>query len=308
MSFDAADSEPAASLYFCRRLGAGQYEEVLAPAFFSRLRRSSRRQILLFIHGFNCQPEAKVFPAALELQRLCDGLQPDLVEVVPLVWPCDDDFGLVLDYWDDQAAAEMSGQAFARMIGKFVDWRERAAGEELCLKHVSVLAHSMGNRVLRSAFGRWQSDYGAIPAAFRALFLVAPDLANDGLEPDGEAAVLPATARHVVVYHAADDFALRSSKVANLRHKLVSRRLGHSGPCRPERTPGNVVAVDCDEVNGLADPLGHSYFLGDGRGRPGAVLRHVVATLAGGRVPGCEGGRRQLVLSPEASAVVDSAA
>ena len=82
VSFDATDSEPGASLFFCRRLGADQYEEVLAAGFFSRLRRSPRRQILLVTHGFNCQPERDIFPRAVELQSLCDRLAPDLVETL----------------------------------------------------------------------------------------------------------------------------------------------------------------------------------------------------------------------------------
>ena len=40
-------------------------------------------------------PRSAVFPDALQLQTLCDALEPGLVEVVAVVWPCDDDFGLV---------------------------------------------------------------------------------------------------------------------------------------------------------------------------------------------------------------------
>ena len=96
VSFDLADSEPGASLYFCQRRGPGLYEELLAAPFLGRLRRSPRQQILLLVHGFNCQPEKGVFPRAVELQNACDELAPGLVEVVPLVWPCDDDFGVAL--------------------------------------------------------------------------------------------------------------------------------------------------------------------------------------------------------------------
>ena len=107
--FAAGDSEPGASLFFCQRQGPEQYVELTALPFFARLRRSVRRQVLFYVHGFNCQPEARIFPDAERLQNLCDTLAPDLVEVVPLIWPCDDDFGLVLDYWDDQQGATASG-------------------------------------------------------------------------------------------------------------------------------------------------------------------------------------------------------
>ena len=201
--------------------------------FFSRLRRSARRQVLFFVHGFNCQPEARVFPEALQLQRLCDALAPDLVEVVPLVWPCDDDFGLVLDYWDDQQSATASGMALARMLGKFMAWRDRLGTEETCLKHVNILAHSMGNRVLATALASWAHGYGAVPALFRNVFMAAADVANDVFAPGQPGGAIAGAARNVVVYHAADDFALRSSKVANLRNRI------DPPPPRPYRPSGS---------------------------------------------------------------------
>lgn len=304
VTFDLSDSEPCASLYFCQRRAPGLYEELLAAPFLGRLRRSPRQQILLLAHGFNCQPEKEIFPHAVELQGLCDQLAPGLIEVVPLVWPCDDDFGVVLDYWDDQASAEISGHAFARLIGKFMDWRDRAAPEEACLKHVNILAHSMGNRMLRSALAKWAGDYGAAPAIFRNIFMMAADVANECLEQGREGATIPQATRNLVVYHAADDFALRSSKVANLKHKIVTRRLGHTGPERMDRVPANVVAVDCDVVNSVYDRLGHTYFLGDRQGRPGAVLRHVVEAIRTGR----PGTRRQVLAELPAAANDDLAA
>jgi esterase/lipase superfamily enzyme len=297
----ADDSEPGASLYFCQRQGPGRYVELTAVPFLARLRRSLRRQILLFVHGFNCQPERAIFPDAERLQRLCDQLAPDLVEVVPLVWPCDDDFGLVLDYWDDQRAAEVSGLALSRMLGKFIAWRDRLGAEEVCLKHVNVLAHSMGNRVLGTALAAWAHDYGTVPALFRSIFMAAADIANDGFVPGQPGAVIAGAARNVVVYHAADDFALRSSKVANVRNRIVRRRLGHTGPAELEAAPRNVVAVDCDGFNSRYDRFGHSYFLADQDGRPGALLRHLVETVRGGRVVGAGQDRRQLLDGAEAT-------
>lgn len=303
---DLDDNEPGSSLFFCERRAPGRYVELLSAPFFSRLRRSPRQQLLLFLHGFNCQPEQPAFPDALRLQASCDLLAPGLVEVVPLVWPCDDDLGLVLDYFDDQRAADASGLAFARLLGKFLAWRDAVAGREPCLKHVNILAHSMGSRVLRGALGAWAHDYGAVPALFRSIFLAAADLANDCLLPGAEGGMIPDCARNVVVYHAHDDLALRSSKVVNVRHKIVRRRLGHTGPADLDRCPRNVVAVDCDAFNDRCDRLGHSYFLASPDGQPGPLLRHLVETVRTGRVPGTEAGSRRVVL-PAGDAVAAAA-
>lgn len=294
--FDLADSEPSPSLFFCERRDVEDYLELTATPFFNRLRRGPRAQVLFYLHGFNSQPEKDIFPTAGRLQRLLDELTGSAIAVVPLIWPCDDDFGLIKDYWDDQDAAEMSGFAFARAIGKFLDWRDSVTGGAPCLKHVNLLAHSMGNRVLRFALGKWTRDRGAPPVLFRSLFLVAADIANESLEPGEPAHPVTRAARNVLVYHAEDDFALRTSKIANLRRKVVTRRLGHTGPENPERTPRNVVAVDCDAVNNRYDPLGHTYFLDDGEGRPGLVLWHIARTLTTGRPAGFLPGQRSLRL------------
>ena len=285
------------SIYFCQRLAAERYVELTAIPFFGRLRRSPRRQVLFFLHGFNCQPEAQAFPAAERLQTLADELAPGLIEVVPVIWPCDDDFGVVLDYWDDQGNADVSGMALARLLGKFIAWRERLDREETCLKHVNLLAHSMGNRVLATALAAWAHDYGTVPALFRAVLMVAPDLANDVFAPGRPGSIIADAARHVLVYHAADDLALRSSKVANVRHKIVRRRLGHTGPAELDAAPRNVVAVDCDDFNSHYDRLGHSYFLADPQGRPGALLTHAIETIRTGRVAGLSGEQRRLMLT-----------
>ena len=305
--FDLSDSEPSPSLFFCERRDAEDYVELTSTPFFNRLRRGPRSQILFYLHGFNSQPETDIFPTAVRLQDLLDGLTGARIEVVPLIWPCDDDFGLLKDYWDDQDAAEMSGFAFGRAIGKFLDWRDAPSEDPPCLKHVNVLAHSMGNRVLRFALGKWSRDRGAPPALFRNLFLMAADIANESLEPGEPGHAITRAARNVLVYHADDDFALRTSKLANLRRKVVTRRLGHTGPENPERTPRNVVAVDCDAVNNRYDPLGHTYFLDDGEGRPGLVLAHVAETLTTGRPAGFAAGQRSLRLAEEPSSLAAAA-
>ena len=48
--------------------------------------------MLLYIHGFDNLPERDVFERAGTLQSLCDAtVEPGLVQVVPMIRPCDDD-------------------------------------------------------------------------------------------------------------------------------------------------------------------------------------------------------------------------
>lgn len=302
ISFDLNNTAISQYLYFCERTGESQYVEIMHDAFFQRLRDLSnpKAEILLFIHGFNNTPEKNIFPTAMRLQALfkehCHGNAP---YVVPLIWPCDDDSIVAIadDYWDDQKAADQSGTSFARMMGFFDEWRRKEA-EEAALKHrapctrrISMLAHSMGNRVLRNALREWVEELGgcAMPLIFRNIFMAAPDVVNETLENDQEGKYIPQASRNVVVYYAADDLAMPASKLANLRNRVVSRRLGMTGPERMDAVPRNVYAVDCDNFNNKCDPpTGHGYFLDFPNGNPSPVLLHMVNALDHGRVDPAE--------------------
>ena len=100
------------------------------------------------------------------------------------------------------------------------------------------------------------------------------------------AEVISHSSRNVIVYHASDDFALRASKASNLKNKIASRRLGHTGPEDMDLTPKNVYSVDCDDINNAYDkPKGHTYFRsGTQQGKPGKVFEHIFECLVKGRV------------------------
>ena len=61
-NFDLDNNAAGNSVYFCDRTGHEQYVEIGSIEFFSRLKRSPHRQILIYIHGFSNLPEG-VFTA-----------------------------------------------------------------------------------------------------------------------------------------------------------------------------------------------------------------------------------------------------
>ena len=286
VSFKLDDTEPSRSVAFCRRLRKNSYKEIYSRGFFRELKEDGAEQILLYIHGFSNLPEPDIFPRATTLQKMFDSVEPGLVTVVPMIWPCDNDLGVIKDYWDDQSAADASAFGFARVLGKFIEWRDRqSTAEEPCSKRINILAHSMGNRVLRGALERWAHDYGTLPSVFRNIFMIAADVVNQTLEFGESGRYIAAACRNVAVYFANDDLALRASKVANLKSKIVSRRLGHTGPEDMSKVARNVYAIDCDDFNNTVDsPAGHSYFLTDANGQPSPVFYHLLRSIRTGRV------------------------
>ena len=289
----APSNEVSNSVYFCEfDEHSGASIEIMGEPFFARVKDSSCRQVLLYLHGFNNQPDT-IFQRAAEMQ----GLVGDDIMVMPMIWPCDEDFGVVKDYWDDQRAADATGMAFSRVLGMFYAWSQSQPESDPCRIRINILAHSMGNRVLRESLALWdryELAEGA-PLLFRNVFMVAADVVNESLHRGSRGSVIAAASRNVVVYFASDDLALRSSKVANVRNRIASRRLGHTGPEDMRLVPDNVYAVDCDDFNIAYDsPVGHAYFGVDAQGQPGALIRHVLECVTTGRVPA--GPDRRLLL------------
>ena len=302
VTFALNDNEAGQSVYFCQRQQQDVYEEIGNKNFFQALKESKYEQILIFIHGFSNLPEPHIFPTTQVLQQLFDQQEANLVQVVPIIWPCDNDRGLVQDYWDDQQAADASAQAFARVFEKFMAWRdEEAKADEPCIKRLNILAHSMGNRVFRGSIKAWGKYFRSyrLPLIFRNVFLVAADVVNESLE-DQDGGLLCETARNVSVYYASDDLALRASKVGNLRNRVASRRLGHTGPENMAKVPKNVFAIDCDDVNtAYDDRIGHTYFLYDeSRTRPGIVFNHIFNAIKTGRIEVDIPGGKTRILRP----------
>jgi esterase/lipase superfamily enzyme len=300
--FDLDNNSANNSVFFCERHGENDYIEVGSIGFLQRLKEDRCRQILIYIHGFSNLPE-DAFCATAELQQLCDRAQRDEVLVVPVVWPCDNDLGIVKDYWDDQKAADQSGYSLARVLEKFIAWRNSDKynpEDNPCLKRINILAHSMGNRVLRATLEVWDRYDLAhgVPLLFRNTFMVAADVVNETLHEGEIGELICHASRNVVVYHASDDLALRASKVSNLKNKIASRRLGHTGPEDMTRTPANVFRVDCDDINTAYDPpKGHSYFrYGLRKGTAGLVFKHLFECIRSGRVFPEDEHRRSTIL------------
>ena len=148
---------------------------------------------------------------------------------------------------------------FARALQKFLAWQDTV---DPCRKRMNILAHSMGNRVLRQTLKIWKERHlpTGVPLLFRNIYMVAADVVNETLQYDQDGVTICHAAKKVHVLYAADDLAMRGSKVANLRHFIASRRLGHTGCENIDQCPKNITQMDCDELNNNS-MAGHSYFL-----------------------------------------------
>ncbi|CAH0528866.1 alpha/beta hydrolase [Vibrio hippocampi] len=290
LSFNYDTTAVSQYLYFCERNDKNDYTEIMNVEFFQRLKTlPEKTQLLFYIHGFNNNMEPDIFENAKKLQSLINEKSQDLVYVVPIIWPCDDDSAIAFidDYWDDQDAADASGPAFARLLGKFDTWRRDTKQQEVpCLKRINILAHSMGNRVLNNALNDWAKKYcsGNMPQLFRNVFMIAADVENEILEKNQSGRYIVDSCRNLVVYYANDDLAMPASKLVNLKNKTVSRRMGMTGPEQLSILPKKVYEVDCDDFNNDYDLKGHTYFLSDKDGNVSPIIEHMTGAIKSGRV------------------------
>lgn len=291
ISFDYDNTAVSQFLYFCERESVDDYNEIGSQHFFQKLKDipSKKIQLLFYIHGFNNNMEPDVFENTETLQALFNDISDELVHVVPIIWPCDDDAAIAFldDYWDDQDAADASGPAISRLLGKFDSWRKQKEQQDIvCLRRINVLAHSMGNRVLEKSLSYWAENHssGNMPQLFRNVFMVAADVKNETLEENEPGRYIVDACRNLIVYYANDDFAMPASKVANIKNKTLSRRMGMTGPESLEKLPKSVYEVDCDDFNNGFDAKGHTYFLRDENNVVSPIIKHMADAIDGGRV------------------------
>lgn len=289
-TFNLDDVDPSQIIFFCKKNSAMKYSLLEWSDFFRELKNSSYKSLLFFIHGYSNTPE-EIFEQTIKLQKLCDLKKDKEVLVVPFIWPCDNDPGKIKDYYDDQVAADRSATSLVNALNDFLKWGKTDENQDIpCLKRINILAHSMGNRVLRQALFEWQKYYQrqGVPLVSRNTFLVAADIENESLEIGKQGQHISDFSRNVVVYFSADDLALRGSKVANLANGLASRRLGHTGPENIEKCKKNVFSIDCDNINNYdydttkkinkKDLMGHNYLVEE------AFFNHMFSCIITGRV------------------------
>ena len=241
---------------------------------FSGLRHQMKehhQDTIVFIHGYNVD-FSEALDSAAKLARNFSSLHDGQgVNVVLFSWPSDGSMMPWLAYSNDRRDAAASGPAFARGILKLAEFLRSAHPDEVCEQRIHLVAHSMGNYVLRHALQEiLHQCSGALPRLFDEIFLMAADEDDDAFEHAHKLMRLPRLARRVNVYFNRGDKAMAVSDMT----KGNPDRLGDDGPRAPFQVPAKVVQVDCTRVT--AGLVQHSYFVDEKR-----VVRDMARVLKG---------------------------
>ncbi|WP_066483035.1 MULTISPECIES: alpha/beta hydrolase [unclassified Sphingomonas] len=240
----------------------------LMDALHGRMAKG-RVDTLVYIHGFN----------VTFLEALTDGARiavtlPQDVNIMVFSWPSDGEAVPFMSYYSDREDARASGPALARTYLKLLDYVCELPADDYCLRNLHILAHSMGNYVLRQGI---QALHAKQPTRMVRLFdqvlMIAADEDDDAFERDDKLRMLPSLSRRITLYHNRFDRALLVSD----KTKANPDRLGSDGPRMLDLLPAKVKIVDASKVAGMADRLVmHSYHV-----RSASVAADVAAVLAG---------------------------
>lgn len=282
-----ADPEPRGGLHFLVAPGRytknpQKFREVSRDAFRDQLlavlkpmaTNEQRAQAAVYIHGYNNNFEQ----ALEELNEIGTNLARRAGYkglVIGFTWPSE---GRTLDYLEDRDDARESVTGFVHLMHLIKAIRMPA---EECFVDVSMLAHSMGNYVLREGLDYFWKHVGYPwdDIYFTQALMFAADIAYDSLESGGSGQAISSFSHRVTAYYSIHDDILGLS--ARVKH-FGTRRLGRSGPEGYGKLPENVVGVDCSGVAtpGNAEKFEAGSVHSSYRSIP-AILKDFVATMAG---------------------------
>jgi len=213
--------------------------------------------LIVFIHGFSCDFETSLLRAAQIAHNY--GTEERPMKVVVFSWPADGTMIPLLSYYSDRDDAKMSGIALSRLFLKALDYFRDIGPKKFCWRQIHLVAHSMGNYVLRQAVQAVIKERGgaSLPRVFENIFMMAADEDNDTFELDHKLCRLPEMGAAVHVYYSATDQALTISDVT----KGNPDRLGSTGPRTLTSLPHKITLIDCRAVDetALAD-ANHQYY------------------------------------------------
>jgi esterase/lipase superfamily enzyme len=214
-------------------------ERLAEAAFYDLLKQrvnaSPRKELFVFVHGFNVSFE--------DAARRTAQIHFDLhFEGAPVFfsWPAHDKF--VLTYPADESSVATSAPHLKQFLLEIVKHTEA--------RSINLIAHSMGNRALGIALREIDLELRKEAKLFNQVILAAPDIDAE----DFRANIAPAmqrTAQRLTLYASSRDDALLASQLL------------HRGPRAGDAGSGLVVIPGIDTIDVTAidsSPWGHSYY------------------------------------------------
>ncbi len=225
------DAERHVILSKTERLADARFYELLR----ARVAASPRKELFVFVHGFNVTFE--------DAARRTAQIQKDLdYQGAPIFfsWPAHDKF--ILTYKADEANVSWSAAHLKKFL---LDVTRQSQAQS-----INLIAHSMGNRALTAALKELQLELRDQSRLFNQVILAAPDIDADEFR-ESIAPAMTQTANRFTLYASARDEALAASQLV------------HRGPRAGDAGRGLVVVPGIDTIDVTqidTSAFGHTYY------------------------------------------------
>ena len=227
--------------------------------FDARIRQTPKRQVLVFVHGYNTRFEEAVYRFA----QIVHDSQASALPVL-FTWPSR---GKLLAYGYDHESASYSRDALERVLHALA--ADRNVGE------ISVLAHSMGNWVTLEALRQMAIRERGLPPKIRNVMLAAPDVDFDVFRRQiQEIGIKPSL---FTLFVSRDDEALAVSRRVWGNEPRLGAVDSNREPYREILKEDRILVVDLTDVSS-PDHIRHSKFA-----EAPEVVRAIGVRLAGGQ-------------------------
>ncbi|MFY7665081.1 alpha/beta hydrolase [Flavobacterium sp.] len=202
-----------------------------------------KSDVLFFIHGYQTTHEEEK-AHMLKLKELyLDG--NDFIEhLIYVSWPTSN--SKVLTYWSDKDDSFITGQNLARIyvkLNKFFYTMFRKYSEENCKQRIHIMAHSMGNQVLKQMMLNLEEKY-IVPLVDEVIILHA-DVSADSFNINQPLRKLQKLGQRTHIYiHKGDDALTISTATKNF-----TKRLGKAGPEDIANLPQSTFVIDVTDID-----------------------------------------------------------
>ena len=211
-------------------------KQQLLAAVSAAAKPSGRRNVLIFVHGFNNRFDDAVYRFS---QLVHDAKAPGIP--VLFTWPSRGELTFRA-YTYDRESANSSGYALEQLIEML------AANPRV--KEVNIVAHSMGNVVTLEALRAMASRRGKIGAKIGMVALVAPDVGVDVFRSEIQG--MGKSRPRFLLFASQDDSALNFSKTIGGGVDRIGAIDPAQEPYKSELAQENVEAFDLTKLKGGA--------------------------------------------------------
>ncbi len=242
-------------------------EQALAE-FNRHIKQTPRRQVLVFVHGFNTRFGEAVY-------RFAQIAHDSAADVTPVLftWPSR---GKLLHYGYDHESASYSRDALENLL--------QALSHNPNVGEISILAHSMGNWVTLEALRQMAIRDRGLSPKIQNVMLAAPDVDFDVFRR--QIAAMDAKPSIFTIFVSRDDEALATSRRVWGDKPRVGAVDPRAEPYEDVFRKDRVQVVDLTDVaSGGGDSLGHTKFA-----EAPQVVRSIGARLAAGQALSDGGG------------------